>query len=79
MQEAKGSMQERPNLPKRLESIEDKVRSLHEIADRMRSVDEKTEAPPTCAGIEEAAVRVEESMQRLIHRFAAIADTVGQL
>lgn len=78
MQEGAGKM-ERPSLPARLEHIEEQVKSLHQIADRMRPEEEKVEGRPTAQGIEEATARIEADLQQLIHRYAAIADTVGQL
>ena len=80
MSEPMGGTTERPNLPKRLELIEDLVRSALETVSRIVPVeDDKAEQTPTPAGIEEAAARVERSLQILNTRLVAIAERVGQL
>ena len=83
MQEAKAAVvpgEKQPSIPARLEHIEEQMKALHEIADRMRpSADAQTEQVPNTAGLEAVVDRVEASAQGLIHRFTAVADKVGQL
>ena len=77
-----GATQERPNLPKRLESIEELLTNVHATVSRMRpSEEEKKEAvvPGPVGGIEASAARIEHSLTDLHHRLAGVADTVGQL
>lgn len=75
-----GTTTERPNLPQRLESIEGLLKSSHEIVGRIQPPpDEKADAPPNPIGIEEAAARIEQSLQHLNTRLVGIAEKVGQL
>jgi len=75
-----GAAQERPNLPKRLESIENLLQSSHEIVSRMQPPpDDKADMAPPSSGIEEAAARIEQSLQHLNTRLVGIAERVGQL
>lgn len=80
MDEQPGTTEKRPNLPQRLESIEDSLRSSHEIVSRMQPPDdEKAEQAPTPVGVEQAVARVEQSLQHLNTRLVGIAERVGQL
>ncbi len=80
MGEQPGATEKRPNLPERLESIETLLQSSHEIVSRMQPP-EGTDADkaPTPVGIEQAATRIEHSLQLLNTRLVGIAERVGQL
>jgi len=75
-----GTTPERPNLPRRLESIEDLLKSSHEIVGRIQPPDdEKANQAPTPVGIESVAARIEQGLQHLNARLVGIAERAGQL
>ena len=73
--------QERPNLPKRLENIEELLTNIHATVSRMRPEEEEKAdvVPGVTGGVEAAASRIEGSLTTLHRRLAGVADTVGQL